>query len=200
MELYCFLLIFFALVLETMETDEVYKLMRPYKYYQPRPPKWPRSHAAHKSSRFHHFKRIPTEDYYSRRPTYYRYSSNDFDGRVENQPCTIVIELPKEESRYGSNYRQRKRQYERDSVPKYISEEDYIDEEEEESKVVNVNNKKVQIKTIKGNNPRLHIQISKSDNQKNIEFVDKPTNLPILPTIYTNRTMPEQLRNRISLT
>nr|XP_034190726.1 uncharacterized protein LOC117609008 [Osmia lignaria] len=202
---YCFLLAFFILLHETIQSEEIYKLIRPYKYYQRRPSRWPRFHAGHKSSRFYRFGRIPSEDYYSRRSTYYRKinemlvrrfryrsSRNDFDGRAENHPYTIVIQLPKAETKYrDNNYRERQRNYERDAVPTYNNESDYIDEEEEmESKVGNINNKKVQIKMIKGKNPKLHIQISKSDNENNLEIVDKSSISSMnLPRLFNYKTI-----------
>ena len=79
----------------------------------------------------------------------FRYGSavgDDFNGRVENHPYTIVIQLPKEEEKHrDDSYGQRKRKFER--IPAYTAESDYIeDEDEAESKVVNVNDRKVQIK------------------------------------------------------
>lgn len=81
----------------------------------------------------------------------FRYGSmrDDFDGGAENHhPYTIVIQLPKEEDKYDDdNYEKRKRNYERISIPVYTIENDYIEDEDDiESKVVNVNNKKMQIK------------------------------------------------------
>lgn len=65
---------------------------------------------------------------------------------MENHPYTIVIQLPKEEEKHrDDSYGQRKRKFER--IPAYTAESDYIeDEDEAESKVVNVNDRKVQIK------------------------------------------------------
>lgn len=59
-----------------------------------------------------------------------------------------MIQLPKGEGKHGEdNYVEKKRKYERISIPVYASENDYIDDESDtDSKVVNVNNKKVQIK------------------------------------------------------
>ncbi|XP_076240075.1 uncharacterized protein LOC143182754 [Calliopsis andreniformis] len=174
---HCFLVILIALLLEAIETGETYKLIRPYKYYQRRPWRPPRWHKGHRSSKFYHSKRIPPEDYYSRGPGYYRYHpvSEDFESHVENKPYTIVIQLPKGEYKYSHNDYHRKRNYERDLITRgFATETDYIeDSEDNESKVVNVNSKKVQIKMIKGENPKLHIKISRSDIDKDIEITDK---------------------------
>ncbi|XP_050588928.1 uncharacterized protein LOC126921407 isoform X1 [Bombus affinis] len=198
----CFLVALFALLFEIIEMGDGYKLIRPYKYYQRRPWWRHRSYTDHKSSKFYHSKRISPEDHYSRRPSYnrrFRYGStrDDFDGGAENHhPYTIVIQLPKEEDKYeDDNYEKRKRNYERISIPVYTIENDYIEDEDDiESKVVNVNNKKMQIKMIKGENPKLHIKISRSDSDKNIEIVDKTNttevNLPSLSRTYANLTTP----------
>lgn len=68
-----------------------------------------------------------------------------------------MIQLPKSDDKYSHNdYLDRKRNYERDSFPTFTSESDYMDDEEEfESKVVNVNNKKVQIKVSVAHNASL---------------------------------------------
>lgn len=70
-----------------------YKLIRPYKYYQPRPWRRPRWHADHKSSKFYHSKRISPEDYYSRRPSYNRYGvgTKFYDTRLVWEIKTISM-------------------------------------------------------------------------------------------------------------
>lgn len=59
-----------------------------------------------------------------------------------------MIQLPKGEDKYSYNdYLDRKRNYDRDPITAVASENDYIDDVEDyESKVVNINNKKVRIK------------------------------------------------------
>ncbi|XP_043517678.1 uncharacterized protein LOC122532722 [Frieseomelitta varia] len=193
----CFLVGLLVLLFEIIETGNGYKLIRPYKYYQRRPWSRPRWHADHKSSKLYHSKRISPEDHYSRRPSYNRYGSagDDFNGRVENHPYTIVIQLPKEEDKHrGDSYGQRKRKFERISVPAYTTGSDYIeDEDEAESKVVNVDNRRVQIKMVKGESPKLHIKISRSDNEKNVEIMDRTNKTGIdSPKIHASFTRPVQ--------
>ncbi|CAD1474329.1 unnamed protein product, partial [Heterotrigona itama] len=198
----CFLVGLLALLFEIIETRNSYKLIRPYKYYQRRPWSRPRWHADHKSSKLYHSKRISPEDRYSRRPSYNRYGSavaDDFNGRVENNPYTIVIQLPKEQAdkHRGDSYGQRKRKFEGISVPAYTTESDYIeDEDEAESKVVNVNDRKVQIKMVKGESPKLHIKISRSDNDKNVEIMDRTNTTGIdslsLPKVHASFPKPVQ--------
>ncbi|XP_017791325.1 PREDICTED: uncharacterized protein LOC108573394 [Habropoda laboriosa] len=193
----CFLVVFFPLLLDLVEIGEAYKLIRPYKYYQPRPWRRPRWYTGHKSSKFHHSNRIPPEDYYSGKPSYYRHGSTEgnLDRYAESHPYTIVIQLPKGDSKYGlDNYGDRKRNYERDTIPAYNNENDYIDDEDDfEAKTVKVNDKKVQIKMVKGQNPKLHIKISRSDNDPNIIIVDKlnatTTDLPLPQTVYANSAL-----------
>ncbi|CAK9816301.1 hypothetical protein ANTQUA_LOCUS8853 [Anthophora quadrimaculata] len=194
---HCFLVVLFPLLLEFIEIGEAYKLIRPYKYYRPRPWRRPRWYTGHKSSKFHHSNRIPPEDYYSGKPSYYRYGStkDGLDRYAESYPYTIVIQLPKGESKYGhDNYIERKRNYARDSIPVYSYENDYIDDEDDiESKTVNVNNKRVRIKMIKGQSPKLHIKISRSDNDENVIIMDNSnitaTDSSLPSTIYVNSTM-----------
>ncbi|XP_017762816.1 PREDICTED: uncharacterized protein LOC108552673 [Eufriesea mexicana] len=194
---HCFLVAFLALLGEIIEMADGYKRIRPYKYYQPRPWRRPRWYADHKSSKFYHSKRISPEDYYSRRPSNNRYDSarDEFDGRVENQPYTILIQLPKREDKYGDdNYVHKKRKYEKISIPLYDNENDYIyDESDTDSKVVNLNDKKVYIKMVKGEHPKLQIQISRSDNEGNIKGTKI---LPILPKIHENFTPSVQSETR----
>ncbi|XP_028525451.1 uncharacterized protein LOC108003710 [Apis cerana] len=166
-----FLVALFVLPLEIIEMGNGYKLIRPYKYYQPRPLRWSGWwHTDHKSSKFYRSKRISPEDYYSRKPIYNRYGSarDDFDGRTENYPCIIVIQLSKGRNEYEDDKRNKK--YER--IPIYTSESDYI-EDNDESKMLDVNNRNVQIQMIKSENPKLHIKISRSDNEKGIKIMDK---------------------------
>ncbi|OAD61964.1 hypothetical protein WN48_00018 [Eufriesea mexicana] len=126
-----------------------------------------------------------------------RYDSarDEFDGRVENQPYTILIQLPKREDKYGDdNYVHKKRKYEKISIPLYDNENDYIyDESDTDSKVVNLNDKKVYIKMVKGEHPKLQIQISRSDNEGNIKGTKI---LPILPKIHENFTPSVQSETR----
>ncbi|XP_076754800.1 uncharacterized protein LOC143425684 [Xylocopa sonorina] len=186
--MHCFLVALLVLVLEIVETRDSHKLIRPYKYYQPRPWRRPRFYAHQKSPKLYHSKRIPLEDYHSRRPNYYSYGSEreGLDEAIHNRPYTIVIQLPKGEGKFeDNNYAKRKRTYERASLPEHSIKKDYIDDEDDiEPKVVKVNDKKVQIKMVKGENPKLHIQISRSDNDENIEIMDKSNatalNLPLL--------------------
>ncbi|KAK9303987.1 hypothetical protein QLX08_004486 [Tetragonisca angustula] len=193
----CFLVGLLVLLFEIIETGNGYKLIRPYKYYQRRPWPRPRWHADHKSSKLYHSKRISPEDHYSRRPSYNRYR-DDSNGRVENHPYTIVIQLPKEEDKHrDDSYGQRKRKFERISVPAYTAGSDYIeDEDEAESRVVNVDDRKVQIKMVKGESPKLHIKISRSDNEKTVEITDRTnktgTDSPSLPKIHASFTRPVQ--------
>lgn len=72
----------------------------------------------------------------------WRYGSarDDFDGRTENYPCIIVIQLSKGRNEYEDDKRNKK--YER--IPIYTSESDYI-EDNDESKMLDVNNRNVQI-------------------------------------------------------
>ncbi|CAL7951449.1 unnamed protein product [Xylocopa violacea] len=193
---HCFLVLLLALVLEIIETGDSYKLIRPYKYYQPRPWRWPRFYAHQKSSKLYHSKRrIPPEDYHSRRPNYYSYGfgRENLDGAVQNRPYTIVIQLPKGEGKFeDDNYAKRKRTFPGHSIQK-----DYIEDEDDiEPKMVKVNDKKVQIKMVKGESPKLHIKISRSDNDENIEIMDKSNstvlNLPLLSRTYESLAMPVQ--------
>ncbi|KAK1127860.1 hypothetical protein K0M31_003352 [Melipona bicolor] len=191
----CFLVGLLVLLFEIIETGNGYKLIRPYKYYQRRPWSRPRWHADHKSSKLYHSKRISPEDHYSRRPSYNRYGSavgDDFNGRVENHPYTIVIQLPKEGDRHrDDSFGQRKRKFERTTGSDYIE-----DEDEAESKVVNVDDRKVQIKMVKGENSKLHIKISRSDNEKNVGIMDRTNKTeigpPSLPKIHASFTRPVQ--------
>lgn len=195
----CILVVLFALLLEVIETAEAYKPIRPYKYYQHRPWHRPRWYTDYRS-KIHHSKKRPIEDYYSHRPGYYRHHSanEDVDEYGQNKLYTIVIQLPKGENKYGYNsYLERKRNYERGLIADYVGEKDYIDEEDDiESKVVNINNKKLQIKMVKGENPQLHIKISRSDDDKNIEIVDKSNitdvDLTLSSTTYENLMSEEE--------
>ncbi|XP_003250961.2 uncharacterized protein LOC100577829 isoform X2 [Apis mellifera] len=160
-----FLLALFVLPLEIIEMGNGYKLIRPYKYYQPRPLRWSGWwHADHKSSKFYRSKRISPEDYYSRRPIYnsYELARDDFDGRIENYPCIIVIQLSK--GRYEDEDDKRNKKYER--IPIH-GENNYV-EDNDESKMRNV-----QIQMVKSENPKLHIKISRSDSEKDIKIMDK---------------------------
>ncbi|KZC03762.1 hypothetical protein WN55_04218 [Dufourea novaeangliae] len=152
---HCLLVALFALLLEVIDTGEAYRLGRYRKSYSKRRPWYPpRRHTDRGSSKVYHSKRTPSEDYYSHRPADYSYhtGSDEYDGQVETKPYTIIIHLPKGE-RYGHNdYLERNKKYERDPISVFSSENDYIDETEDverdyrDTKVVNVNNKKVQIK------------------------------------------------------
>ncbi|XP_033325184.1 uncharacterized protein LOC117219825 [Megalopta genalis] len=197
----CLLVAIVILLLDIIETGEAYKLMRSYKRYKRRPSHRPRWYTGHGSSKYYHSRRTPPEDYYSHRPDYYgsHTGNEDYDGRVENKPYTIVIQLPKGEDKYGNNdYLDSRRKYGGEPVQVFTSESDYIDEEDDikrdymdDAKVVNVNNKRVQIKMIKGEKPQLHIKISRSDDEQDTEFIDNAniTAMGLLAASYANLTM-----------
>lgn len=72
--------------------------------------------------------------------------NEDFEDTHEVQPYSIVIQLAKGKH-IPSNYAKRERTYDRDPIPVYASESEYIDDEEDtDSRMFNINNKKVQIK------------------------------------------------------
>ncbi|XP_076643589.1 uncharacterized protein LOC143353870 [Halictus rubicundus] len=196
----CLLAAIFVLLLDIIEPGEAYKLTRSYKRYKRRPLHRPRWYTGHGSSKYYHSRRTPPEDYYSQRPEYYgsHIGNEDYDGRGENKPYTIVIQLPKGEDKYKYNdYLDSKRNFERDPIQVFTSESDYIDDDDDikrdymdDAKVVNVNNKRVQIKMIKGERPQLHIKISRSDDEQDIEFIDNAniTAMGLLATSYANLT------------
>ncbi|XP_078050822.1 uncharacterized protein LOC144477193 [Augochlora pura] len=198
----CLLVGIVILLFDIIDTGEAYKLTRSYKRYKRRPSSHrPRWYTGHGSSKYYHSRRTPPEDYYSHRPDYYgtQAGNEDYDGRVENKPYTIVIQLPKGEDKYGYNdYLDSRRKYEREPIQVFTSDSDYIDEEDDikrdyvdDAKVLNVNNKRVQIKMIKGERPQLHIKISRSDDEQDTELIDNAniTAMGLLATSYANLTM-----------
>lgn len=102
-------------------------------------------------------KRYPINRHFS-----YELARDDFDGRIENYPCIIVIQLSK--GRYEDEDDKRNKKYER--IPIH-GENNYV-EDNDESKMRNV-----QIQMVKSENPKLHIKISRSDSEKDIKIMDK---------------------------
>lgn len=127
-------------------------------------------------------KRYPINRHFS-----YGLARDDFDGRIENYPCIIVIQLSK--GRYEDEDDKRNKKYER--IPIH-GENDYV-EDNDESKMRNVQiqvkNEKLVIflisfydlcrniyiffQMVKSENPKLHIKISRSDTEKDIKIMDK---------------------------
>lgn len=127
-------------------------------------------------------KRYPINRHFS-----YELARDDFDGRIENYPCIIVIQLSK--GRYEDEDDKRNKKYER--IPIH-GENNYV-EDNDESKMRNVQiqvkNEKLVIflisfydlcrniyiffQMVKSENPKLHIKISRSDSEKDIKIMDK---------------------------
>ncbi|XP_043275256.1 uncharacterized protein [Venturia canescens] len=160
-----------AIVGEFVETRDLFKFERPYKYYRPRFRDHRQTSAALRRPSVHgHPKRtlFKSPHYYRRQPPSSTWNDEQryLNPPAEKDPYTIEIEFPK---RYKSGQRikeHRNRNYRLRPEPDYHSEEeDYLEDFEDEA--MHLVRMGLRIKAIKGTNPNLRIKVSRDDRIEN---------------------------------
>ncbi|KAF7391959.1 hypothetical protein HZH68_011502 [Vespula germanica] len=100
----------------------------------------------------------------------------------DNQPYTIIIQLPKREEKRRNRYYEK--YYDRDDAHdrEYTGDEHYNDHDEDfGSRAFHIGEKKVQIKVTEDAGSKVHIKVSRIDDDKGIEIADK-NNTTVLTT------------------
>nr|XP_050858919.1 uncharacterized protein LOC127067705 isoform X1 [Vespula vulgaris] len=100
----------------------------------------------------------------------------------DNQPYTIIIQLPKREEKRRNRYYEK--YYDRDDAHdrEYTGNEHYNDHDEDfGSRAFHIGEKKVQIKVTEDAGSKVHIKVSRIDDDKGIEIADK-NNTTVLTT------------------
>ncbi|KAK2581254.1 hypothetical protein KPH14_008044 [Odynerus spinipes] len=175
----------FVLLTDLVELYEIHKYVRPYKYYNPKPRS--RSRWISRSPKYHGTKKSP-KSHYPYRPSSHRYAPLYEEPAVsDDQPYTIIIQLPKREEKRRNRYYER--YYDREDARdrEYIRDEDYNDQEEDfESRAFRIGEKKVRVKVTEGTGSKVHIKISRIDDDKGIELVDKNNTTLLTAPISSN--------------
>nr|XP_050858920.1 uncharacterized protein LOC127067705 isoform X2 [Vespula vulgaris]XP_050858921.1 uncharacterized protein LOC127067705 isoform X2 [Vespula vulgaris] len=166
--------------MEFVELFEVHKYIRSYKFYNPK--SRGRSRWISRSPKYYGAKKSTKNHYYSR-PGYPRYAPLYEESSVsDNQPYTIIIQLPKREEKRRNRYYEK--YYDRDDAHdrEYTGNEHYNDHDEDfGSRAFHIGEKKVQIKVTEDAGSKVHIKVSRIDDDKGIEIADK-NNTTVLTT------------------
>ncbi|XP_020279167.1 uncharacterized protein LOC109852426 [Pseudomyrmex gracilis] len=146
-------IVLFGLLLELVKFGETYKMFKPFKpykhyYSQPwRPPRW---HSFPKPLKPYRPKGRP-QKYYFYEPEYHRYApsyEDTVDSHDTGKPYVIIIQLSQKKENTHRSYKRH-----------HITDDplnDYIDNDDDEVKVYQLDNKAVQIKV----NDRLSVLTS----------------------------------------
>ncbi|GAB1864264.1 hypothetical protein CAJAP_05343 [Camponotus japonicus] len=141
------IVLFFALILEFVEFNETYKIIRPYKFYNRHswhPPSVWRPFP--KPQRHYHSKKMRPPKYHSHEPDYHKYvphSEDSVDTFNNDKPYVIIIQFPqkKEKKEHQSHQRQHIIDFPRDTD--YIEDDD---DDDDELKLYEIDDKGVQVK------------------------------------------------------
>ncbi|XP_012219485.1 uncharacterized protein [Linepithema humile] len=133
----------FGVMLELVEFIETYKIIKPYKYYHPQPWRPPRWHPFSKPRKRYHPKRMPSHKSHYDHPHYHRYVpyyEDSAETSHDDKPYIIVIQLPSKKEKSKSRSRKREHVI---NIPRDI---DYINDDDDELKVDQLDDKTVRIK------------------------------------------------------
>ncbi|KAI4488875.1 hypothetical protein M0804_004373 [Polistes exclamans] len=172
--------------MEFVDVFEIHKYVRPYKFYNPKSRH--RSRWISRSPKYSGIKKSTKNHYISSsRPGYSRYAPLYEESSVsDNQPYTIIIQLPKRQEKRKNRYYER--YYDRDDDVhdrEYIG--DYSDHYEDfDSRAFHIGEKKVRIKVTEGADSKVQIKISRIDHDKGIEIIDKNNTSVLTTPIYSN--------------
>ncbi|XP_046827839.1 uncharacterized protein LOC124428146 [Vespa crabro] len=174
--------------MEFVELFEVHKYVRSYKFYNPKSRS--RSRWISRSPKYYGVKKSTKNHYYSH-PAYPRYAPLYEESSVsDNQPYTIIIQLPKREETRRNHYHEK--YYDGDDAHDhdYIGNRHYNDHDEDfASRAFHIGEKKVRIKGTEDAGSKVHIKISRIDDDKGIVIADK-NNMTILTTpIFLNKKL-----------